>query len=128
MTNSAPSASTSKPSRIGRLDALRGVASLVVLAGHCSPPLLHWAWWLRPLGDGYGAVLLFFLLSGYVLALQLGSPQRPGYAGFLIRRFFRIWPAFAVVLVLSFLAFHWTGSPVLGGDGGGAAGLPDCLR
>lgn len=112
------------PSRIEKLDALRGVAALMVFMAHCPPPGLGHAWWLQPLRDGYGAVLIFFLLSGYVLALQLEGRQRPGYAGFLTRRVFRIWPAYAVVLVLTFAALYWTQTPVLGGKTGAMAQVP----
>ncbi|MBB5031438.1 acyltransferase family protein [Prosthecobacter vanneervenii] len=110
--------------RIGKLDALRGAAALMVFLAHCPPGFMENVWWLQPLRDGYGAVLIFFLLSGHVLALQLEGRQPPGYAGFLTRRVFRIWPAYAVVLVLTFAGLYWTQTPVKGGMPGAVARVP----
>lgn len=101
--------------RIGKLDSLRGIAALMVVVFHCGVPVELDAhglfFWLPVFWDGVSAVILFFLLSGYVLGLQLGSPGRPGFAGYLIRRFMRIWPAFAVTLVLSYLVLTGLGLP-----------------
>ncbi len=94
-------------SRIGKLDSVRGIAALMVLVGHCGLPFAFdrsgSLFWLQVLWAGGSAVVMFFLLSGYVLALQLRSPRRPSYAGFVIRRFLRIWPAFAVTIVSAYL-------------------------
>jgi peptidoglycan/LPS O-acetylase OafA/YrhL len=65
------------------------------------------------LWDGESAVLIFFLLSGYVLALQLGSPDRPTYSAYLVRRFFRIWPTFAVSVAIGYLLLNWANLPPL---------------
>lgn len=101
--------------RIGKLDSIRGIAALVVLTGHCGPPAgvdaSGLVFWLPIFWDGESAVVMFFLLSGYVLALQLRSPKRPTYAGFLIRRFMRIWPPFAVTIVLTYLILSALGLP-----------------
>lgn len=102
-------------SRINKLDSVRGFAALMVVIGHTlghavggRPDL----WWLQILWDALDAVPMFFLLSGYVLALQLTNSSKPTYTGFLIRRVCRIWPAFAVALIATFLllsALHWAG-------------------
>lgn len=59
--------------RIYQLDALRGLAAVVVVAHHTRlvehgliPP-----WYLAPLFAGPEAVSLFFVLSGFVLSLPL---------------------------------------------------------
>jgi peptidoglycan/LPS O-acetylase OafA/YrhL len=60
-----------------------------------------------PLGffcDGTAAVLLFFTLSGFVLNFGYtdGRPLQPGWAGsFLIRRIFRIYPAFFAAMAIA---------------------------
>lgn len=89
--------------RLGWLDALRGYAALVVVLFHLSPsvlgPELHHAIY-RTIDFGKYGVLLFFLVSGYVIPMSLekhGSLRR-----FWIGRLFRIYPAYlfaAVVLI-----------------------------
>lgn len=95
--------------RIDSLDSLRGLAALVVLLHHCyfmldsskagelsvvrlSP--------LRLLIAGHAAVIVFFLLSGFVLALPYRSEQ-PHALGFIIRRTCRIYIPFASAVFLS---------------------------
>lgn len=103
-----------------RLEAARGVAALVVLLSHCigavmtSRPELSLAqqsdaWGvvtrlLVSLVNGHGAVLFFFVLSGFVLSQssRMGREMRFLWLGaYLVRRFFRLWPAHLVVLVLA---------------------------
>jgi peptidoglycan/LPS O-acetylase OafA/YrhL len=81
--------------RLGWLDALRGFAALIVVVFHLSPYLLgpepHAAV-LRHIDLGKYGVLLFFLVSGYVIPMSLerhGSLRR-----FWVGRLFRIYPAF----------------------------------
>lgn len=119
--------------RIKKLDSVRGIAALMVLVGHCGGlPLFvdvngPYFWWLKSLWDGESAVIVFFVLSGYVLALQLAGHSRPNYPGFLIRRFTRIWPAFAVALIGAFalLGFFNLPSQTSGEHAGYHPGLSD---
>ncbi len=105
------------------LDALRGVAALLVVMFHCaqvssgfaargspfSPAswLDPWAWLkftpLRLLvSSGPPAVVLFFALSGFVLSLPfLRSRRQPGYAEFAVKRVCRIYPPFAFAILVS---------------------------
>src|SRR3954453_20568056 len=89
--------------RLGWLDGLRGWAALVVVCFHLSPSVLgpsaHLAIF-RHIDLGKYGVLLFFLVSGYVIPMSLerhGSLRR-----FWIGRLCRIYPAYllAVALVL----------------------------
>jgi peptidoglycan/LPS O-acetylase OafA/YrhL len=68
---------------------------------------------------------MFFLLSGYVLSLQLGSSNPPHFWQYLVRRVFRIWPAFAVTVVLAWLVFVTLGIPVDAGSQHGPPRIPD---
>jgi peptidoglycan/LPS O-acetylase OafA/YrhL len=86
------------------LDALRGYAALVVVLFHLSPTVIgaerHLAVF-RTIDLGKYGVLLFFLVSGYVIPMSLerhGSLRR-----FWIGRLFRIYPAylFAIVLLIA---------------------------
>jgi len=92
--------------RISWLDALRGWAALVVVLFHLSPPILgserHLAV-MRHIDLGKYGVLLFFLVSGYVIPMSLerhGSLRR-----FWIGRLCRIYPAYlAAIAVVALLA------------------------
>ena len=69
---------------------------LPVLLLTASPPSLLWS--------GREAVLLFFVLSGFVLALPFLSDRRPSYLPFAAKRFCRlILPSAAVVLPVAAL-------------------------
>jgi peptidoglycan/LPS O-acetylase OafA/YrhL len=94
------------PVRLGWLDALRGWAALVVVGFHLSPQILgterHLAI-MRFIDLGKYGVLLFFLVSGYVIPMSLerhGSLRR-----FWIGRLCRIYPAYlATIAVVAVLA------------------------
>ncbi len=103
---------TASGSRLSELDALRGLAALSVFLGHAfgmmpqTPKLLlaiqHTP--LRFFYDGNAAVLLFFVLSGFVLNLRYAEAKShtPGWAGnFIIRRVCRIYPAFLASMGLA---------------------------
>lgn len=64
---------------------------------------------LRILGNGSGAVIFFFVLSGFVLTLSLqggAGRSRPGLWTFLLNRVFRIYPA-VIATILVFAAAWW---------------------
>jgi peptidoglycan/LPS O-acetylase OafA/YrhL len=97
---------TPDAARLGWLDALRGFAALTVLCFHLSPvvlgPELHLRIF-RHIDVGKYGVLLFFLVSGYVIPMSLerhGSLRR-----FWVGRLFRIYPAYlATIAVVGVLA------------------------
>ncbi len=97
----------------GRLESLRGIAAIAVVLTHCIgtfPINGNRAWWLSAFGDlsfanqclaivgavfnGGAAVVLFFVLSGYVLTLSLqrSGTTLLGIAAFLVRRVMRLMP------------------------------------
>jgi len=92
------------------LDGLRGLAALSVFFSHArgtipTGPLLETlqSTPVRIMWDGAAAVSLFFVLSGFVLSLPFVGPtaKRLKVADFLVRRVFRIYPAYVVTLILS---------------------------
>jgi peptidoglycan/LPS O-acetylase OafA/YrhL len=104
--------------RFKSLDSLRGLAALAVVLHHCLLTLPAsvrghgtLAWWLtatplRLLVDGPGAVLLFFVLSGFVLAASIQSSLGKDaggfdYGRFAAKRFLRIYPPFAFAVLVS---------------------------
>lgn len=96
--------------RFAALDALRGIASASVFFSHVHGALLfgHRAWIdLTPayfLWAGSEAVILFFVLSGFVLSNRalVGKPQ--GHGAFLVGRFVRIGGPYLVVTAVCMLA------------------------
>jgi peptidoglycan/LPS O-acetylase OafA/YrhL len=104
----------SEPKRIDYLDSIRGLAALCVLISHTVaafvwPPIYSKILqlpYLRILQEGPAAVVMFFVLSGYVLSKPYVSPsaissrRRMFVSTFYLRRFTRIWlPWFAVFLI-----------------------------
>jgi peptidoglycan/LPS O-acetylase OafA/YrhL len=89
--------------RILPLDALRGFAACVVVLHHfrlaysLDPP----RWFAMPLFAGFPSVILFFVLSGYVLGLPFWRGSQPTYGKYLTRRFFRIYVPYAVVIAIA---------------------------
>ncbi len=107
-----------------QFDALRGMAALSVLLSHfigMMPVLPVWLKWLSGtpghiIWDGAAAVNLFFVLSGFCVALPYMRQENPrpiAYISFLLRRFFRLYPAYAVALFLCILAKSFYISPPL---------------
>ncbi len=109
MTRPSPAA------RIAPLDSLRGVAALIVVLHHvwllgAWQPSGPWGWRLlryTPLDlavEGRQPVILFFVLSGFVLARALDRRSTP-YGMFLVRRLARIYLPFAAAILLSALFY-----------------------
>ncbi|MFD3547883.1 acyltransferase family protein [Streptomyces sp. NPDC058655] len=89
--------------RLGWLDALRGIAALLVAVHHFRLLFLvpggHFIH--RNFDLGIYAVMLFFLVSGYIVPASL--ERRGDVRGFWIGRLFRIYPLLIVVIVASLL-------------------------
>lgn len=102
---------TPGPQRLPALDALRLLAASVVLLQHLQLmfglPLPRWL--LKGPLDAAGAVMLFFVLSGYVLAGSLSSEITGwrSYVRFGIRRVLRIYPLYWIALLLGFAILAW---------------------
>ncbi|RTL13337.1 MAG: acyltransferase [Neisseriaceae bacterium] len=86
------------------LDSLRGIAALMVVFQHfweMSNPsdarLKPWLFFCA----GHEAVILFFVLSGFVLSHQLRNFKFKQYPQFILRRILRIYPAYYVALTFS---------------------------
>ncbi|MFH6999049.1 acyltransferase family protein [Flavobacterium sp. FlaQc-57] len=101
--------------RYKELDGLRGIAALSVVFSHLvgafvfNSPLFNFlsnspfhVFW-----HGDGAVTLFFLLSGFVLALPYITKKKDFNIGtFYIKRVFRIYPAFILAILFSYFLKH----------------------
>ena len=103
--------------RLSYLDSSRGLAALAVLLSHFQLtilPQLNDSWLLKtPLHlffDGTSAILYFFILSGYVLTLSIQNSEQLSifsYIKFITLRIFRIFPAFIVTLLITYLTIHF---------------------
>ena len=118
-----------QPGRLLHLDVLRGLAALAVVYGHLSEyvffPHLSPDWtgaitpqlgWEHHPAEQWAAeafrswvdigkigVILFFALSGFVIHYSLSERRRRPIATFVIRRFFRIYPAYWLSLLLALM-------------------------
>jgi peptidoglycan/LPS O-acetylase OafA/YrhL len=97
------------PRRFYELDSLRGVAALTVVLHHfsrlCSAGFIHLLIRtpLRLLIAGHQAVILFFLLSGFVLTLPYKKKTGLSYGPFLLKRVCRIYLPYLGALTLAIL-------------------------
>jgi len=117
---------TRRSTRYRSLDGLRGLAAAVVVIHHCflvSPDLARavagsdtgnvesWVWWstftpLHLLWAGTEAVYVFFILSGFVLALPFVGTNRTAWRAYYAKRLVRIYlPVWASLVCALFLAW-----------------------
>ena len=104
-----PRAPGRDPVRLGELDSLRGLAALAVSFAHIFAAPVGVAGAviavisltpLHALYEGQRAVLFFFVLSGFVLALPFFRGQVSPTA-FVVKRAARLYPAYLVVIAAS---------------------------
>jgi peptidoglycan/LPS O-acetylase OafA/YrhL len=101
--------------RLAELDALRGIAAVLVV-------LFHYTWQMRNilpdavapaygLAWGHYGVELFFAISGFVIFMTLERTKTT--ADFLVSRFARLFPAYWVGVILTTLGVHLLREPSL---------------
>ena len=105
------------PGRLDSLDLVRGIAALLVLAGHLRAYVLQSYGEVSPAGVlvsafyfvtglGHQAVIVFFALSGFLVggkALHDLLAQRFSWSRYLLRRFTRLWIVTVPALLLTML-------------------------
>lgn len=93
--------------KINILESLRGFAAVYVVAHHI--------WLVQSqkskigfvFSQGQAAVMLFFVISGFVIFLSSYKLQELGrfsFRGYFVKRFRRIYPVFIAALILAYLA------------------------
>jgi peptidoglycan/LPS O-acetylase OafA/YrhL len=103
------------PSYIPELQGLRGLAVLGVVLYHCHPRL-EGTWFYSASLWGWAGVNLFFALSGFLItSILIEARDKPHYfRNFYGRRALRIWPMYALLLIVVYLNADWfVGLPVL---------------
>jgi peptidoglycan/LPS O-acetylase OafA/YrhL len=105
----------SNSGRLPGLDTLRSIAIVAVMLYHLKPFLPESMAVVAQFG--WMGVDLFFVLSGYLIGLQLLKPYasggRPSIWSFYRRRAYRILPAYLVVLWIYLVFPAWRESSVL---------------
>lgn len=94
--------------RLLALDTLRFLAASVVIVAHARdmhPYLLPWRFFATWLFQPKSAVAFFFVLSGFVLHLSWKGawPKLRGWAAFMVKRVFRLYPLYFLSLPLGLL-------------------------
>src|SRR3954467_5963406 len=99
-----PLHSTDHPGNIASLDGLRAVSISIVFLAHAG---------LKGIVPGFFGVTVFFFLSGYLittlLRVEFEESGDIGLRSFYVRRMFRIWPLFYLVLIVATL-LSWLGA------------------
>jgi peptidoglycan/LPS O-acetylase OafA/YrhL len=96
------------PSYLPELNGLRGLAILWVVLYHCNPRLMD-TWIYHASRWGWSGVIIFFILSGFLITSNLLSARdKSGYFhNFHARRALRIWPVYALLLAVVYLESPW---------------------
>ncbi len=118
---------SARSQRLPELDGLRGLAAAFVVLHHSLIvlPRVHDdthaqgltvlnVFKYSPLSVfvvGAQLPFLFFLISGFVLAIPFVNGRAPGFFRFIVKRVTRVWPAYAAACFLAFLA-----ATVIGGE------------
>jgi peptidoglycan/LPS O-acetylase OafA/YrhL len=112
----APAAVSSQ--RFGYIDTLRGLACLLVVYLHSvqwlsgTPfPVDAWSqavlrWSTETIDPGKIGVLIFFIISGYVVPFSLLRPRAAPVRDFVISRFFRLYPIYWLSLAVGALVVY----------------------
>jgi peptidoglycan/LPS O-acetylase OafA/YrhL len=99
--------------RLGQIDALRGLAALAVVLFHYTARFVDiFNPASRPIFEvrhGGLGVNLFFIISGFVIFMTLERTKRP--LDFVVSRFSRLFPSYWVAIIITFAVTHWLGLP-----------------
>lgn len=99
--------------RLGELDSLRGIAIIAVACYHYLyrfPEFYPYSFRVWPVWQlGSLGVELFFVISGFVIALTLQASKAPNE--FAVRRMSRLMPAMVACSLLTFTAMHLADTP-----------------
>ena len=113
-TASTPAARTGL--HLPALTGLRIVAALAVYASHVGPPAGAPEWIRTLLASGYMGVTIFFVLSGFVLALnylhRLRRPSGREFYGYIVARLARVYPLYLLILLYIMVRQHAAGGPL----------------
>jgi peptidoglycan/LPS O-acetylase OafA/YrhL len=100
---------------LAALDAVRALAAIGVVLTHVAAVLAFRGMSLRWAAIGDAGVLVFFVLSGYLIAASVLRPARFDVRGYMTRRALRILPLYYASMLVALLLIDPT--PLLSGPG-----------
>ena len=127
-TPASPGSVATEGVRLRHVDALRAIAALLVVCLHVTQSYARIGAdgqtpgrWMAELAQGLDigriGVVLFFLISGYVIPSSIHPDRAAPYATFAIKRLFRIYPAYWLSIPFCAFATWWLwGLPFTGAD------------
>lgn len=95
--------------RIEQLDSIRGLAAFSVVLSHIPffafpmPYVMYKALVWLGINNGHKAVMLFFLLSGFVLSLPFLKRKEINYVPYVIKRVLRIYIPFLFAIIFAMI-------------------------
>lgn len=115
-------AAPARSARFIELDSLRGLAALNVVLYHLqilrvrdnqpSSPIVR-SFLMQMAPSGTEAVILFFVLSGFVLSLPALAQKPQTYFTFMVRRIFRIYVPYLAAIAVSVAGAYWLHGTVI---------------
>ncbi|MGS2779049.1 acyltransferase family protein [Robertmurraya sp. GLU-23] len=96
--------------RYEELDSIRGIAALMVFLSHMLQLIPNFGReiiysnigvYFKFLWDGHAAVMMFFVLSGFVLSLPVYNKQKFIYSSYFVKRFCRIYIPYMAILLIT---------------------------
>jgi peptidoglycan/LPS O-acetylase OafA/YrhL len=87
--------------KIAKLEAIRGLAALYVVFHHCFEKYSIF------FKFGQEAVILFFILSGFVIQLAYTKSKDKSFKTYFLKRFLRIYIPLICVFILNFLVYSY---------------------
>lgn len=101
-----PAPAPARTSEIRALTGLRGIAALFVVLYHATGYFRFPDPWQHYVRHGYISVDLFFVLSGFVMAMTYGRLfdtgfQWASFRKFILLRVARVWPLFALMTLMT---------------------------
>lgn len=99
--------------RLRELDSIRGIAAGLIVFTHADlivSSVAPWTWMAWPpfryIPLARAPVMVFFVLSGFVLTVSLTQPELPTFGQFVVRRFCRIYLPFLAAIIFSIACFY----------------------
>jgi peptidoglycan/LPS O-acetylase OafA/YrhL len=90
--------------RLEKLESIRGLAAVYVVLHHLARAFLPHRWYRLPFVFGPEAVMIFFVLSGFVIYYSsAASPVEMQLRNYSIKRTRRIYPIFLCAMVIAYL-------------------------
>jgi peptidoglycan/LPS O-acetylase OafA/YrhL len=89
--------------RLEKLESIRGLAAVYVVLHHLARTFLPHRWYRLPFVFGPEAVMIFFVLSGFVIYYSsAASPVEMQLRNYSVKRIRRIYPIFLCALVIAY--------------------------